>query len=303
MTIPSLNTLRAFEAAVRLESFAKAADHLGLTHSAISHQMRHLGDLVGAPLFVRQGRRMIATDTGRALLVTVREALTLLQGTFETPQLGSVLRLTTLPSFSALWLSPRLPGYFDYSPGARIDLNPTTQPVDLGNSRSDVAIRFGLGGWAEVEHTLLGHEWIVPICSPALLGHEIGMAPADVAKLPLIDDPTFTWATWFEAMGCAPIRYRPVISVADSSIALNMVTSGIGVALARLRLIYREVLEGKLVQLVDAPIQTRQSYYFVTGHASNHSNVIDSFRQWIVAEFAADSVFLGEITPSTLRQD
>ncbi len=68
-SLPSIQALRCFETAARLGSFTLAADEMCITHSAISHQIRGLEEMIGQPLFVRQGNRMALTDVGRSLAI------------------------------------------------------------------------------------------------------------------------------------------------------------------------------------------------------------------------------------------
>ena len=71
---PPLTALRAFEAAARHLSFKAAADELGLTPTAISHQIRLLETVAGRALFRRRPRPLALTSAGAALLPVVRSS-------------------------------------------------------------------------------------------------------------------------------------------------------------------------------------------------------------------------------------
>ncbi len=73
--VPPLQFLQGFEAAARLGNFSKAAEELGLSQSAVSHQMRLLEERLGQPLFLRVGRHVRLTDAGRDYSRTVTRAL------------------------------------------------------------------------------------------------------------------------------------------------------------------------------------------------------------------------------------
>ena len=66
-SLPPLNSVRAFEAAARHLSFAKAAEELHVTPAAISHHIRMLEQRLGFPLFVRLTRKLALTPQGKAL--------------------------------------------------------------------------------------------------------------------------------------------------------------------------------------------------------------------------------------------
>ena len=72
--LPSLNGLRAFEAAARHLSFTNAAAELNVTQTAISHQIRRLEQELGIRLFVRQNRALALTSEARDYLPGVRAA-------------------------------------------------------------------------------------------------------------------------------------------------------------------------------------------------------------------------------------
>ena len=68
MATPSLNGLRAFEAAGRHKSFTLAADELHVTPGAVSRQIKALEDALGIPLFVRSNREVTLTPESKAYL-------------------------------------------------------------------------------------------------------------------------------------------------------------------------------------------------------------------------------------------
>src|SRR3546814_12798437 len=76
--LPPLNALRAFEAAARHESFARAAAELHITRTAVSHQVRLLEDRLGTPLFKRGHRSVRLTESGAAYLITLKAAFALI---------------------------------------------------------------------------------------------------------------------------------------------------------------------------------------------------------------------------------
>ncbi|HYV66316.1 MAG TPA: LysR family transcriptional regulator, partial [Myxococcales bacterium] len=109
MQLPSLNALRAFEAAARHLSLTLAGRELHVTQSAVSHQVQNLEDELGVRLFQRLPRSLRLTPAGEALAKTAREAF----GRIEEAALSIDRRpgrlcVSVLPSFAALWLLPRL---------------------------------------------------------------------------------------------------------------------------------------------------------------------------------------------------
>src|SRR3546814_6468946 len=94
MDLPSMNALRAFEAAARLGSVSRAAGELNLTRSAISHQLRFLERELRTKLVKRDGRGIALTPAGRRYARQVQRAFTLLRSDEHTSELQSVMRIS-----------------------------------------------------------------------------------------------------------------------------------------------------------------------------------------------------------------
>src|SRR4029450_3534066 len=121
--LPSLNALKAFEAAARHESFTKAAQELHVTQGAVSHQVKALEAELGVRLFTRHRQRLAITDPGRSYLEVVRDAFDRLAlGTDRVVQRqkSGVLTVTTSPNFAAKWLVHRLGRFLGNAPGKRL---------------------------------------------------------------------------------------------------------------------------------------------------------------------------------------
>src|SRR5713101_4701458 len=152
--LPSLNGLRAFEAAARHLSFTNAASELNVTQTAISHQIKRLEEELGVRLFVRQNRALALTPEAREYLPGIRAAFNDLR--LATDRLlrkddDRVLTVSTLASLAAKWLLPRLSPFQEAHPGI------------------DVGIRYGRGQWPGVRADWLMADELFPVCSPALL--------------------------------------------------------------------------------------------------------------------------------------
>src|SRR5579859_1975429 len=120
LSLPSLNGLRAFEAAARHLSFTRAATELNVTQTAISHQIRRLEEQLGLPLFVRRNRALTLTQEAQAYLPAVRAAFEDLRSATQRlrrPQSEGVLTLTTMASHAAKWLVNRVAAFQDAHPG------------------------------------------------------------------------------------------------------------------------------------------------------------------------------------------
>ena len=149
-TLPPLNAVRAFEAAARLGSFKEAAIELGVTHGAISQQVRLLEDRLGAPaLFWRSTRRVKLTSAGTALLEEIGPALDRISAAVQRHRAtrgevpAAVLRVNALATFSMRWLLPRLRRFRDERPDIEVRLATSNDPIDALAETFDVVIRGG----------------------------------------------------------------------------------------------------------------------------------------------------------------
>ena len=146
--LPPLNALRAFEAVVRLGSMARAADALAVTPGAVSQQVRLLESVVGVPLFRREGRQLVPTDTGLAAAALAGEAFDQLAravALMRQPAKRDRLTVSVAPSFAGKWLAPRLFRFQEAHPELEVWVSADSAKVDLGRGAADLAIRYRPG--------------------------------------------------------------------------------------------------------------------------------------------------------------
>src|SRR3979490_690540 len=183
--LPSLNGLRAFEAAARHLSFTVAASELNVTQTAISHQIRRLEQELGIRLFVRQNRALALTPEARDYLPGVRAAFNDLRlATDRLLRRGNdhVLTVSTLASLAAKWLMPPPSAFHDAQPGIDGRITTSTGLVDFRSGDVDAAIRYGRGNWPGVRADWLMANQLFPVCSPALLARDKPLRrPEDLA--------------------------------------------------------------------------------------------------------------------------
>src|ERR1700733_4752620 len=183
--LPSLNGLRAFEAAPRHLSFTAAAPELNVTQTAISHQIRRLEAELGIRLFVRQNRSLTLTTEAREYLPGIRAAFNDLR--LATDRLlrkdgDCVLTVSTLASFAAKWLLPRLSSFQQAHPEIDVRITSSSSLVDFHRDHIPAALRYGRGHWSGLRADWLTADELFPVCSPELLkGDKPLQSPQDLA--------------------------------------------------------------------------------------------------------------------------
>jgi len=132
--LPPLPSIRAFEAAARLESFARAAQELGTTAASVSYHVRQLEQQTGLHLFVRHPHKVVLTAAGAAIAREATAAFAALHASFVQAQDRDEARLslTTLPTFGTSWLTPRLGLFRAQHPEIAIELELSAEPQALG---------------------------------------------------------------------------------------------------------------------------------------------------------------------------
>lgn len=286
--LPSLQTLRAFEAAVRHQSYSRAADELGLTHGAISHRIRELEARTGEVLFERSGNNMLPTNAARRMLPALRQAFDLLESLFpdQGPRERITLKIGVLPSFAAYWLIPRLKFFREEQPDIAITLDARLELVPVGRGAGgggvDAAIRFGQGEWPGVSAERLVSELLYPVCAPDYQRRLDIRVPADLERCQLLRHSWVPWSLWLRAAGLDWGEPLQAPAWDDAGHVLDAAVAGDGVALARSVLVEDAIAAGRLVRLFDIEVPAPGAYYYL--RSPQHSRLdrgIEAFGGWL----------------------
>lgn len=289
-SLPSLNGLRAFEAAARHLSFTQAAAELHVTQTAISHQIRRLEAQLGLRLFTRGKRALTLTREAQDYVPAVRAAFEDLRGATERllrPKSGRLLIVSTMASLAAKWLLPRLAGFQEAHPGIEVRISTSAHLVDFRREEVDVAIRYGRGRWPGLRAQWLMAEDIFPVCSPALReGKKPLRRPADLVHHTLLhagvsrDD----WQLWLTAAGLpTSLATRPGLTFDLSLMALQAAIDGLGVALGRTPFVEADIASGRLVVPFDVKLPAEAGFYVVAPEETADAPKIAVFRDWLIA--------------------
>src|SRR5882762_3186435 len=259
--LPSLNGLRAFEAAARHLSFTQAASELNVTQTAISHQIRRLEEELGIRLFIRKNRALALTPEAREYLPGIRAAFNDLR--LATDRLlrkdnDHVLTVSTLASLAAKWLLPRLSAFQEAHPGIDVRVTTSTGLVDFKSG--------------DVGADWLTADELFPVCSPALLtGDKPLRCPEDLANRTLLhssggyDDD---WRLWLTAAGLpANISKQPGITFDLIFMTVQAAIDGIGVALGRTTYVEADIAKGRLVVPFKITLPADAGFYLVSPEA------------------------------------
>lgn len=287
--LPSLNALKAFEAAARLESFTEAAGELFVTHAAISRHIRELEDWLGTALFIRTGRGVEPTEAGRRFgsrLTPVFDAMA--EATRDAAAQGEIrkLNVSVEPSIASRWLVPRLGRFNDLHPDIELNIDPTSTLVDFRTGEFDLGIRYGRGNWEGVEAAKLSDVVIFPVCAPQLLAKAPDLTPADLKHYNLLHEQRKQWwADWLQAAGVEGVEdWRG--TVFQNHLAIEAAEAGQGFALGDQILCTDAIIESWLVRPFALDIKDHGSYWIVRAMGSKETAPARSFREWLMSEMA-----------------
>lgn len=288
--LPPLNGLKAFEAAARLESFTAAAEELNVSHAAISRHIRELEGRLAVKLFIRTGRGVALTKAGRAYgealtpsfdaIATATEKLT---RRHRAPRLA----ISVEAAFAARWLVPRLGQFSQLHPEIELDIDPDDRVIDFRKDEFDLAIRYGKGGWQDVDAVVLTRLNVFPVCSPGFLRKHPMHQLSDLAGVSLLhQDNRQVWQAWLVEAGAGgdlPLRSGPMF---QSHLAIGAAEAGQGVALADNVTAADALRDGRLVRPFDCVLPLA-GYYLVTPKGGGRSKAVKAFAEWLRAELGA----------------
>jgi LysR family glycine cleavage system transcriptional activator len=289
--LPPLAAVRVFEAAARHLNFTRAAAELGMTQAAVSYQVKLLEERVGAPLFLRGARNVALTEVGARLAGPSTQALDMIAAAYGTAREDgdAVLAISSLHTFAANWLAPRLGGFQLAHPDIAVRLEISSHLVDFAREEIDIGLRGGHGDWPGlVAHPLMPWRF-APYASRELLERLDLRSPADLLSAPLIsiDDPW--WPRWFAAAGveAADLTGRPAVRIGMQQIQGTAAMSGQGVALLTPQLWADDIAAGRLVAPFDIVGEEPGGIWLVYPEAKRRSRKVRAFRDWLLATIQA----------------
>ena len=288
--LPPLLATRVFECVARHRSFTRAADELCVTQAAVSHQIKALEEWLGAPLFQRLSRSIKLTELGERLAGPLGQAFDLMAEATDQalfPERQSLVTVAAFDSFTSAWIVPRLHKFRARFPDVDVRFIAKRQEDDaLSTGEADIEIRYGSGGWNNLQVELLFEEAVLPVCSPALL-EQYGQ-PADISEIdryPLIHDVFVV--DWDEFISRQSIDHRVTrrgYGFTHSHLVKRACMAGLGIALGRWPLVAEELRSGELVRPFDAVLKLDAAYYLTCRRDMADKGEVKAFAYWLLDE-------------------
>lgn len=283
---PNLTALRALEIAAKRRSFTLAADELCVTHSAISHQIRHLESLLSIDLFTRVGQEMLPTPVCVKLTVRLRQSLAdidlaLDEARSDRNPSRQRLQLSVMSDFANAWLIPRLEDFANAHPEIDLSLKVHTELNPPDPHSADVGIwhrHIEEKGFRSVR---LLQDRVIAVCSQGFQAAHSPLGTSALPDVPLLRFETRSWHEFFQAAGLMQEEPQQGPIFSDAASLLNAALAGQGVAMLRERLVRPYIRSGALVRVGDIHIPAHLDYYMVWREGSPREHAILRFADWL----------------------
>ena len=291
IVLPPFKALLAFWAAATHDRLADAAGRIGVTESAVSHQLKQLETILHVQLFERRAGRLELTPTGRRYLDRIEPALREIQAATAAilPNEGRpAVRLTLPPSLAVAWLIPRLAAFEAAAPEIDVQLVITTRVVDLRRDHVDLAIRHGRGSWDGVRAVFLFEDLATPVAAPGLLPPGVG--PDQVPDtVRFIENRNFPgeWEEWTRARGLPPPAMGRALSLESIEQVLEVAEAGHGLAMGRSPYVDARLERGSLVTPFGHIGPTGAAYYLCTPSDDDQTGAARKLARWVTEKAEA----------------
>ena len=283
--LPPLNSLKAFEAAARSNSFTIAADELLVSQGAISKQIKNLESYLGIPLFKREHQKILLTNKAKLYLPAIRAALEMIENSTDEIISSSIqqntIRINVLPSLSSKWLIPKLIEFNNLYPSIKAVIEIGDGPIDFIKNEADLYIRTSDNpDWHDVYVQKLMDENLIAVASPKLKIKN----PESLLVQVLLQHTSRPdmWNDYLRAIGFQNFQIEHSIGFQHFFMLIRAVLDGMGVALIPRTLIEDELQSGSLEQVITAEYENQFSYYILCKNIKIEQSNVIKFKDWLL---------------------
>ena len=266
---PSFGGIKAFYALVETGRVKDAADLLGVSASAISHQIKKLEQELNIRLLEPNASKLQPTEVGLRYFQRIQPALKAILHATEELRLGPGSQRVTLtlnPSFAASWLLPRMKDIYLKHPEIELNLVATTRLCDFSREHIDIGIRRGLGQWEGLNSESLLKEKVIPVLSRDLAATLKERPIAEIlssTKILVNNTLPGEWDEWCQVRHIATPPTKNRFSLETFELTLRAARDGLGIALGRRPLVDEFLTDGDLVCPYVDNHQDAMGYYLI----------------------------------------
>lgn len=308
--LPPLNSIKGFEAVVRLGNYNKAAAELGVTHGAISRQVRLLEQFFGCRLFQPSGRQLVPTELARYFAAEAGAGLDrIAKATARViePAAARLVRVSGTPSFTMHWLMPRLAAFHHRHPSTEVSIAASRETLENLVSSNDVILSRRPLQWDGFECRALFRDRRVLVCTRGFAETHNIRTPADIPGLTLLmsdgKNQAGAWESWMQHHNLTMPRNQKRIKFDHVFVLIEAVTQGLGLALLSEALMDSHVRAGSLIRPLPEDSMPYPNMYALLPESKSRSTSVKNFANWLVEEGESISEHFAEPNPFALTFD
>lgn len=288
---PPLNSLIAFDAAMRTNSFALAAKALYVTPGAIGQQIRNLEAWLGVALFIRRIRQVQPTPEALTYWKRIQPALTQIRDASNSLRHSRRVGvwLSMPPTFAAKWFTRHMADFLTRHPDTELHLNSSTALVDFEHEQVDLAIRHFDGRAPELDTTLLFPDDARVYCSPGYAQRLCLERPEDIRRGTLLNTTLHPhWTNWlsnFANLAPEQAKQIPAIHFDQALLAIDAACHNQGLVLSSRLLTTEEIAGNRLIEPFPLRLPLNTGYYLVHPKRSQLRPGAENFKIWLLEQF------------------
>lgn len=282
---PPLSSLRAFLAFVSTETLEQAGAQIGVTHAAISQQIRTLEDHLGLTLVARGNRRLALTAEGRTLANALQAGFGAIDSALRdltAAEAARPIRVSAAPALASNWLLPRLPAFRARHPDIDLVVEASNDLRVIGE-HADVGLRFGQGRWPGVESRLIFRTPVLVVAAPSLVGPRGTLDLPSLATLPWLQELNTSEVADFFSRHLIARDTQPGLTSLPGNLMIDAARRGQGLALIAAAFVKDDIAAGTLREVFRDTIS--EGYYLVLPTGPQRP-AIQTFQSWILQQAA-----------------
>ena len=292
--LPSLNSLKAYEAVGRHGSVVAASRALNVTTGAVSRHIKYLQAELGVELLARDGRGVRLTHVGQQLQNELEVAFAEIDGCVKQILDQSSRKQISVycsPMFASAWLIPRIDRFEYPEEPTDIIIQDLWSCPDRIPKSADLIVDYGrFSDYSGLEVDKLSDEEIFPVCSPDLarrIAETGGLAGCNLSHRKGIP-PTAHWPGWegFAAsVGLDGIDANSGLRV-STALIMEAARGGKGLLLTNTTVAHDDLATGRLVRPIRESMSNDCGYWMLVPQLRPVSSEVAAFRTWMKDEIA-----------------
>lgn len=285
--LAELNALVSFDMVAKTQHFAKAADILCVSNSAVSQSIKHLEETIGFKLFQRSPKGVKLTEAGERYYQHIEPALGQIElATFSLQEHEHVLNLNLISSLSLKWFIPELSQLQLDEPELDLRLSTKGYDFDFNRDHIDLAITAGQPeDWPTCTAIKLMDHRMIAVAHPDYV-HELTFSDILKSDIPLIQIENSIhkkdWTQWFAGSPYSKPNQKEYLTFQQTIQCLGAIKNLPSVGLLSNRLIEEDLKHGALTQVDPFELDTQTAYYIVYPKNRNLKPSMQKFIQWIL---------------------